>query len=265
MVHGDNDVGLITAAAAEWHDMELFSRRAPAGLKVTLHSEEVECLLVTGPKAREVLGPLTDGDLSLPWLSVQFDTHVAGNPVALVRVSFAGELGWEIHCGRDSAPAIWDAVTAAGAKPFGMYALDSLRVEKGYRAWKGDLSTDYTVLQGGLERFVAWDKPDFRGKAALQSEKQQGVTKRFVPMIVEAGAYDAPYMSTVWRNGEVVGETTSGAWGYRVGASIALGTVRADCAEPGTRLEVEIYGERYAATVQLDRPLWDPDNARIRA
>ncbi len=84
-------------------------------------------------------------------------------------------------------------------------------------------------------------------------------------MIVEAGAYDAPYMSTVWRNGEVVGETTSGAWGYRVGASIALGAVRADCADPGTRLEVEIYGERYPATVQPDRPLWDPGNARLKA
>ncbi|HET7409894.1 MAG TPA: FAD-dependent oxidoreductase, partial [Paracoccaceae bacterium] len=232
MVHSDEDIGLITAAAAEWHDAELFQRQAPEGITVSEHTEAVECLLVTGPKAREVLGPLTDGDLSLPWLSVQLDRQVAGEEAALVRVSFAGELGWEIHCAPEAAPAIWDAVTAAGAKPFGMYALDSLRIEKGYRAWKGDLSTDYTLLEGGLERFIRWDKPDFRGKAALMAEKQRGVAKRFVPMIVEAGAYDAPYMSTVWKNGEVVGETTSGAWGYRVGRSIALGTVRADCADP---------------------------------
>jgi dimethylglycine dehydrogenase len=265
MVHGEDDVGLITAAAAEWHDTELFRRQAPEGIRVTEHSEEVECLLVTGPKTREVLGPLTDGDLSLPWLSVQFETRVAGQEAALIRVSFAGELGWEVHCAPEAAPAIWDAVVAAGGKPFGMFALDSLRIEKGYRAWKGDLSTDYTLLQGGLERFVAWDKPDFRGKAALLAEKQRGVTKRFVPLIVDTGRYDAPYMSTVWRNGEIVGETTSGAWGYRVGVSIALGAVRADCAEPGTRLEVEIHGDRYPATVQPDRPLWDPQNARLKA
>jgi dimethylglycine dehydrogenase len=265
MVHGDDDVGLITAAAAEWHDTELFRRQAPGGVTVSEHSEEVECLLVTGPTTRDVLGPLTDADLSLPWLSVQSEAHVAGEPAALIRVSFAGELGWEIHCGRDSAPAIWDALTAAGAKPFGMFALDSLRIEKGYRAWKGDLSTDYTLLEGGLDRFIRWDKPEFRGKQALLAERQRGVRRRFVPMIVEAGPYDAPYMSTVWRNGEVVGETTSGAWGFRVGASVALGTVRTDCAEPGTRLEVEIYGERCPATVQPDRPLWDPQNERLRA
>ncbi len=167
-------------------------------------------------------------------------------------------------------PAVFDALWAAGQphglKPFGMFALDSLRVEKGYRAWKGDLSTDYTLFQGGLDRFVKLDKAqDFPGKAALQSEKQQGVTRRFATMIVEAGDCDAPYMSTVWNDGEVVGETTSGAWGYRVGASIALGMVRADCAAPGTGLEVEIYGRRCKATVQPDRPLWDPDNARLKA
>jgi dimethylglycine dehydrogenase len=166
----------------------------------------------------------------------------------------------------ENLPAIYDLVLARGAKPFGMFALDSLRIEKGYRAWKGDLSTDYTLLQGGLDRFVRLDKPqDFPGKAALLSEKQQGVKKRFATLIVEAGEADAPYMSTVWKDGEVVGETTSGAWGYRVGASIALGMLRADCAEPGTQVEIEIYGERCKATVQPDQPLWDPENERLRA
>jgi len=116
-----------------------------------------------------------------------------------------------------------------------------------------------------LERFVRLDKAaDFPGKAALLSERQQGATRRFVTMIVEAADCDAPYMSTVWKDGEVVGETTSGAWGYRVGASIALGMVRADCAEPGTEMEIEIYGQRCKATVQPDRPLWDPENARLK-
>jgi len=191
---------------------------------------------------------------------------VAGKACEVLRVSFAGELGWEVHCAMNDAPVIWDAVTAAGAKPFGMYALDRLRLEKGYRAWKGDLSTDYTLLEGGLDRFVKLDKPqNFPGKAALLAEKQAGVAKRFVTLIVDAGDADAPYMSTLWYDGQVVGETTSGGWGYRVNASIALGMLRADLAVPGTKIEVEIYGERRPAVVQQDQLLWDPTNERIRA
>lgn len=162
--------------------------------------------------------------------------------------------------------AIYGAVLGAGAKPFGMWALNSLRLEKGYRAWKGDLSTDYSLLEGGLDRFIKLDKAvDFPGKAALLAEKQRGVAKRFVTLIVDAGAADAPYMSTLWHGGDIVGETTSGGWGYRVNASIALAMVRADLSAPGTELEVEIYGERRRAVVQPDAPLWDPKNARLRA
>ena len=102
-------------------------------------------------------------------------------------------------------------------------------------------------------------------KAALMAEKQRGVKKRFVTLIVEAKDCDAPYMSTIWQGGKVVGETTSGAWGYRVNASIALGMIRADLAVPGTEVEVEIYGERCRAVVQEDQPLWDAENVRIKA
>ena len=181
---------------------------------------------------------MTDADLSLPWLSHQ-SCQIAGRWLQLVRVSFAGELGWELHTKVEDTAAVFDAVWAAGQKhglkPFGMFALDSLRLEKGYRAWKGDLSTDYTILQGGLERFVKWDKPDFVGKAALQNEKQQGVKKRFVTLVVEnPGECDAPYMSTLWHDGGIVGETMSGGLGHRVDKSIALGMLRADLAVPGT-------------------------------
>ncbi len=147
-----------------------------------------------------------------------------------------------------------------------MYALDSLRLEKGYRTWKGDLSSDYTALEGGLERFVKLDKEeDFPGKAALLAEKQRGVSKRFVTLIVDAGECDAPYMSTLWHDGKVVGETTSGGWGHRIDRSVALGMLRADLCQPGTEIDVEIYGERYRAVVQEDQPLWDPENERIQA
>ncbi len=267
MAWSKEEVGLITAATAQWHDMEILSRQAPDGIKITDNTKEMECLLVTGPNARKILDPITEGhDLSASWLSISMEGTVAGHKCALARVSFAGELGWEIHCANDAAPAIWDAITGAGAKPFGMSALNSLRIEKGYRAWKGDLSTDYSLLEGGLDRFVKLDKEvDFPGKAAMLAEKQQGVAKRFVTLTVDAGACDAPYMSTLWQGDEVVGETTSGAWGYRVNASIALGMLRTDLAVPGTEIEVEIYGQRHKAVVQEDQPLWDPKNERLRA
>lgn len=267
MAWSEEEVGLITAATAQWHDMEILTRQAPEGITITDNTKEMECLLVTGPNARKILEPITEGhDLSASWLSISMDGTVAGHKCALVRVSFAGELGWEIHCANDAAPAIWDAITGADAKPFGMWALNSLRIEKGYRAWKGDLSTDYSLLEGGLDRFVKLDKEvDFPGKAAMLAEKQQGVAKRFVTLTVDAGACDAPYMSTLWQGDEVVGETTSGAWGYRVNASIALGMLRTDLAVPGTEIEVEIYGQRHKAIVQEDQPLWDPKNARLRA
>ncbi len=262
--HGADRFTLITAGVAQWHDGEWLQKHLAPGLTLTDRSDQVGTLIVTGPKARDLFAAISDGDLTLPWLSVQ-EAHVAGRPAMLVRASFAGELGWEIHAAQGDIPAIYDAVRGQGAVPFGMWALDHLRIEKGYRAWKGDLSTDYSLLEGGLERFIKWDKPDFIGKAALLAEKQRGVKKRFVQLKVQAGAADAPYMSTIWHGGQVVGETTSGAWGHRVGASLALGMLRADLAVQGTRVEVEIFGERFAAEVLPDAPAWDPENLRIRA
>ncbi|WP_170596556.1 GcvT family protein [Ruegeria arenilitoris] len=262
---GEDEFVMITAATAQWHDRDILMNAMPAGVTVEDVTTTRDTLIVTGPKSREILSGLTDADLSLGWLTHQAAT-VAGQPAHLIRVSFAGELGWEVHSLNEHMPAIYDAILAAGAKPFGMYALNSLRIEKGYRAWKGDLSTDYSLLEGGLERFAKFDKPqDFPGKAALLAEKQRGVKKSFVTLVVEAGECDAPYMSCIWQGDQIVGETTSGAWGYRVGKSVALGMIKADLANPGTELEVEIYGEKCRAVVQEDQPLWDPANERLRA
>jgi dimethylglycine dehydrogenase len=261
---------LITAAVAQWHDFEWLKKHLPEGSQITLQdvTDNFSCQILSGPNSRAILSEVSDADLSLPWLTHQ-SVQVAGRWCQLVRVSFAGELGWEIHSKIEDTATIFDAVWEAGQKhglkPFGMFALDSLRLEKGYRAWKGDLSTDYTVLQGGLDRFVKWDKPEFKGKIALQNEKQQGVKKRFVTLVIDAGEHDAPYMSTLWHDGKVVGETTSGGFGYRVDKSIALGMIRADLAVPGTKVHVEIFGENFPAVVQEDQPLWDPKNERLRA
>ncbi len=262
---------LITAAVAELHDFEWLRNHLPQTSAMTLENvtERFSCQILSGPKSRAILAEVSDADLSLPWLTHQ-SCRIGGRWLQLVRVSFAGELGWEIHTKTEDTAVVFDAVWAAGQKhglkPFGMFALDSLRLEKGYRAWKQDLSTDYTILQGGLERFVKWDKPDFRGKAALASEKQQGVKKRFVTLVVEnPGECDAPYMATLWHGGKIVGETLSGGWGHRVDKSIALGMLRTDLAEPGTAIEVEIFGDRFTAVVQKDEPLWDPKNERLRS
>ena len=266
----EEEVLLITAAAAEWHDLEWLQKRRPAGSGIVIENrtEEYDCHILTGPKSRDILAGLCAADLGLPWLSWQ-ESEIAGWPVLLLRVSFAGELGWEVHARFGDSAAVFDAILEAGRphglKPFGMFALNSLRLEKGYRAWKGDLSTDYTVLEGGLDRFVRWSKESFVGKAAMEVERQAGPAKRFVTLVVDAGACDAPYMSTLRHGAEQVGETTSGGWGHRIGKSIALGMARADLAVEGTELEVEIFGERRRAVVQADRPLYDPDNARMRA
>ncbi|MEL6618239.1 MAG: FAD-dependent oxidoreductase [Pseudomonadota bacterium] len=264
--HGEDHFTLITAATAQWHDFDVLKTGLPEGLSLTDHTTEYSTLIVTGPQSRALFeGIGAEADLTLGWLTHQ-RAQVAGKDCAMLRVSFAGELGWEVHAANADIPAIYEAILGAGATPFGMYALNALRIEKGYRTWKGDLSSDYTLYEGGLDRFVKLDKPqDFPGKAALMNEKQQGSKKRFVTLVVDAGEQDAPYMSTLWHGDEVVGETTSGDWGYRVNASIALGVLRTDLATPGTELEVDIFGHKRRAVVQPDGPLWDPQNERLRA
>ena len=163
-------------------------------------------------------------------------------------------------------PAIYEAIIAAGAMPFGMFALNSMRLEKGYRTWKGDLSQEYTLLEAGLDRFRRLNKPqDFPGKAALIAEQARGPQRRFVTLTIEGNPQDAPPIATLRLNGRAVGEVTSGGYGYRVDASIALGVVQAEAAVPGTDLMVEIFGQSFRAIVQPDAPLWDSENARIRA
>jgi dimethylglycine dehydrogenase len=265
----DRGVALLTGAGAEWHDRDWLADRLPGdgSLALVNHTEEHTCLVLSGPKSREILRPLCDADLSRPWLSHQ-TCQIAGADVQLMRVSYVGELGWEVHCALADAPAVFDALWQVGAphglRPFGLYAVDSLRLEKGYRSWKQDLSTDYTMLEGGLDRFVRFDKPAFTGKVALQRQARQGVAQRFAPLIVEAGDCDAPYLATVWKGDERVGLVTSGGWGYRLGKSIAISVIRADLAKENQEVEVDIFGERRPAVVQADRPLWDPDNARLR-
>lgn len=268
--HDEDDFTAIGGAPAEWHDRDWLSKHLPAGSAITISNvtDDWNCLVLAGPKSRAILAPLTDADLTKPWMTHQTAT-IAGRSVLMFRISYVGELGWELHVRNDDAAAVFDALWAGGKShgltPFGMYAMESMRLEKGYRGWKSDLSTDYDLFEGGLDRFIKLDKPEFVGRQALQSRFQVGSTQGFATLVVEAGDCDARYLSTVFDGDSAVGLVTSGGYGHRIDKSIALAVIAKDRIEAGRRLEVEIFGERFPATVQDGQTIYDPANERLRA
>jgi len=263
---------LLSAAAAEWHDIDWIRKHLPkdGAVRIDNLSARLGTLILAGPQAREVLAQATEADLSnaaFPWLSAREIEIGYGRGWAL-RVNYVGELGWELHLPMEQlAPAydlLWEAGQAQGMRDFGMYAMDSLRIEKGYRGWKSDMTHEYTPLMASLDRFVDLAKPAFRGRDALIREHNSGPRERLVPLVLdEAGDADAPTCAPVWQDGEIVGLVTSGAYGHALKKSIALAYVRTDLAKPGTAVDIEIFGERRAAKVGTE-PLYDPTNARLR-
>ncbi|WP_308914798.1 FAD-dependent oxidoreductase [Jannaschia sp. LMIT008] len=247
--HGSDFFTLITAAAAEWHDAEWLRRNIPDGLSLTDHTADYSTLLVTGPESRDLLSRIgTRADLHAPWLTHQ-GCRIGDVACALARVSFAGELGWEIHAANADIPALWDAVTNAGARPFGMIALDSMRIEKGWLAWKTDLSNDYTLRELGLERLMRDPGP---------------APDRRLVLLRHDGDCDPLPMSNALHDGRIVGEVTSAGFAHRTGQPLALAMLPATLTEPGTQIAIDLYGEAVPATV-LDGPVWDADLTRIRA
>jgi dimethylglycine dehydrogenase len=262
---------LLTASSAEWHDQDLLRQHLPPdGVSVETVTDAFSTLVVAGPHARAVLARLTKTDLgsaNFPWLSCQ-PIILGGIEVMALRVNYVGELGWELHVPMahlaEVYRMVWDAGAAFGIRDVGLYAIDCLRLEKCYRGWKQDLSTEWSALAAGLQRFVRCEKPAFPGRAALLAEREQGPRERFVPLILGETAADAPAYSTVFDGDRRVGLVTSGGYGFRIGKSIALAYIRADLAVEGRGLEVEILGRRCVATVMRE-PLYDPLNERPRA
>jgi len=263
---------LISAAAGERHDEHWLREHLPTdgSVRIENQSSRYGTLIVVGPKSRELLAMLTPADLSnaaFPWLSMR-SIEIGYTRAIALRVNYMGELGWELHIPAEHLLSVYDLLWEAGARfgigDFGLYAMDSLRLEKCYRAWKGDLTTEYTPFMASLDRFVKLDKPGgFIGQEALRREAVNGPRERFVPLVVEAADADAAAVSIVYQGKDVVGLVTSGGYGYRLGCSIALAYVRSDLALAGTKLEVEILGERKRATVGRE-PLYDPENALLR-
>jgi dimethylglycine dehydrogenase len=270
----DGRFWLISAAAGERHDehwlqSHLSQRHGPVSIaNVTAHYGS---LIVVGPRSRELLATVTEADLSnaaFPWLAVR-TISIARTVVLAMRVNYVGELGWELHVPAEHLAAVYELLVAAGREfalaHFGLYATESLRLEKCYRSWKADLTSDYTPFMASLERFVCLDKAAaFIGREALRNEGAASPKERFVPLLVDARDADAAPVSIVYRGRDAVGLITSGGYGYRLNCSIALGYVRTDLTTPGTQLEVEILGERRRAIVARE-PLYDPDNLRPRS
>ena len=269
----ENRFYLISAAAGEWHDEDWLRKHLPEDGSVQLACRHGRrgTLVLAGPKSRDVLAAVTDTDLSneaFPWLTAQ-RIEIGMASVLAMRVNYVGELGWELHIPAEHMIPIYDALWQAGEphgiRDFGMYAMESLRLDKCYRGWKSDLGTEYSPLMSSLDRFIDVNKPTFIGKDALLAERASGPKERFVPLTLdEPGIADAPFCAPIRSNGEIVGLATSGGWSYTLEKSIALGYVRTDLAQPGVKLDIDILGQRCSATIGQE-PLYDHNNSRLRA
>ena len=259
---------IISGAATRRRDLALL-RRAARGRDVTIadRTEDFCVIGVMGAAARRILSSLSRDD----WAGFPFSTArnviIAGVDCVATRISYVGELGWELTIANPLAPLVFDALIAAGARPMGHYALNGCRIEKGYRHWGHDLGPEITPLEAGLGFTIDWSK-DFCGKTALERQKQQGITQRLVLLSLDGNplvVHDEP----VLEDGRVVGLTTSGARGVRTGLTLALALVTISPGETAAqtaarRFEVDIAGTAYTATV-LSKPPYDPRGERMTA
>ncbi len=242
---------LTCAAAAEEIDLDQLIKAAAAfEVTVTNRCEDLAVIGVMGPKSPDVLPELT----SMPWLTAQA-TEIAGIPVRALRVSYLGECGWELHVTRNQAVALFtkleETAQPHGLGFYGAYAANSMRLEKGYRAWGSDLTTERSPLDAGLTPFV---RKDLRN--TLRQEWDM------VLLEIEAGEVDPFYAHTLWHREHPVGIITSGAYGHRTGKVLALAYLRDPTAREN--LTVSILGQHRRATI-LPRPPYDPDNTRLKA
>ena len=264
---------LVSAGAFQRLDHDFLLKRMPMDGSVRFDNltNGVGVLVVAGPKARELMSRVSATDFStpaFPWLSGQ-DIDIGLAPCRAMRVNFVGEQGWELHHPLEYQNHIYDALFEAGedlgVKPFGIRAMDSLRIEKSYRMIGTEMSIEYAAYESGLDRFIRPDKGDFIGRDALLAWRDRGFTNAFVTMeVADVTEADALGNNPLFKDGEMIGRATGGNYGWRLGKSLALGMVRPELSAVGTGLEIEILGERHAATVVPESP-FDPENERLRA
>jgi dimethylglycine dehydrogenase len=270
---GPNRFYLISAGALETHDFDVLEKLLPADNSVRLDKVTTQrgVLVLAGPRSREVLAKVADIDVSnkaFPWLTARRLSIKAAGVIAM-RVNFVGELGYELHHPIEMQNAIFDALMEAGApfgvKPFGIRAMDSLRLEKSYKLIGRELSIEYAALESDLQRFVDFDKGPFLGRDALVAWRDKGFKNKLVMLEVQ-GVTDADARGSepVIKNGAMIGRTTSGGYGWRVGKSLALAMVQPEFSNVGDEVDVRILGETRRAIVIPDSP-YDAKNAALRS
>ncbi|GBC87738.1 Dimethylglycine oxidase [bacterium HR12] len=261
---------LVTGTAFGGHDLGWIRRHLPEDGSVQVRdvTSREAVLGLFGPRARDILGELSPDDLSFPYMTWR-EITVGNVPVRAHRVTYVGELGWELYAPMEYGLALFDALLEAGRPrglvPAGYRAIDSLRLEKGYRAWGADITPEDTPLEAGLGFAVKLDAgPDFIGREALLRQREEGVARRLRCLVLDDPRAQALGNEPVRHEGRVVARVTSGGIGYTVGRSIAYAWLPAGLDGVGTRFEVEVFGEWVGAEVAAE-PLWDPSGERIRA
>jgi dimethylglycine dehydrogenase len=274
MRDGPNAFYLVSAGAWQRFDWSYLERMLPADNSVRLDwlTTQMGVLALAGPKAREILEKVRDADFStaaFPWLSgQQIDIGLA--PCRVMRVNFVGELGWEIHHPIEMQNHIFDVLMEAGEplglKPFGIRAMNSMRIEKSYRLIGTELSLEYAALESGLHRFVHLNKGEFIGRDGLTKWQERGFQNEYVTLEVgEIDDADALGNEPIFdKSGAMIGRATAGGFGWRLDKSLALGYVRPDLAAEGTELEIDILGKMHPCRVIEESP-FDPQNERLRA
>jgi len=263
---------LVSAGALQRLDHDYIRRYMPrdGSVQFTQLTSANGVLVLAGPRSRQLLQRVTDADLSneaFRWLTAQ-NIVVDKAPVNAMRVNYVGELGWELHHPIEYQNHIFDALFQVGEdlglKPFGIRAMDSMRLEKSYRMVGTELSIEYSAYESVMDRFVKPDKGDFLGREALLAWQKRGVDNLLVTLEV-GGVEDADALgnNALFRDSEIIGRATGGGFGFRIDKSIALGIVKPEHAKTGTELEIEILGKNYSATVVPDSP-FDPRNERLR-
>jgi glycine cleavage system aminomethyltransferase T len=270
---GEELFRVVTGGGSGQHDLA-WMRRQIAGherVRITERTGSLFALGLWGPNAREILQGLTDADLgndAFPYMTAQY-LHVGEvGPVWAQRISYAGELGWELYGQFAMGDRTWDLLWEAGRKhglvAAGLGAFDTLRLEKGYRLWGQDIDTEHDPFEAGLGFAVKMDKDAFQGREALARRLERGPTRRLACMTLDDPAAVVLGKEPIRSGERVVGYATSAGYGYSVGRCIVYGYLPVELAVPGTPVEVEYFDERLPATVAED-PLWDPKGERLRA
>ena len=273
MRESENSFYLVSAGAFQRLDHDWIYKWMPKDGSVQFENltNSIGVLVVSGPKARELMQRVSKTDFSsekFKWLSAQ-NINIGLAPCNAMRVNFVGELGWELHHPIEYQNHIFDKLMEVGKnlnlKPYGIRAMNSLRVEKSYKLVGTELSIEYSPYESGLDRFVHPNKGDFIGLAALNRWREKGFSNKLVTMEVHS-VTDADVLGNnpIYSNGSVVGRATGGDFGFRLNKSLALGMVKPDLANVGQDLEIDILGKIHKVSIIEDSP-YDPENKLLRA